>query len=550
MLTPHFHWLNRVVSFITHHLCQPRTQHRDSVMSSYQADNIDAPIRLEKVKNVVIIGAGISGLVSAVHLLRTGINVTVLERAYNVGGAWSYSPQPDRDPPFPSIRPPTPEWYDPEQPCVEGLSPEEIVSFFAPRGPVYANMKSRNSTNIMRTSLLGWPEGTEDYMGHEKVLAYLQELARVYRVKERARFNTQVESVAKRESDGRWLVRTCELVTTPTNYTLKRETSEFDAVVVATGRYNVPRVPDVPGLSAWKQEFPSRISHSKQYRTPDTFRGKTVLVIGGFISSMEITNELTNNCAKVYNSAKDTMFDFRDLVDHKSAEKVPMATKFTTAADDEPKSVPSPRFLDNDSPIPGKVILEGGRVLENIHYVIIATGYLTSYPFLGPILEQPSIPLQDADEKVIITADCRTIHNLHEDIFYIPDPTLAFIGVTHFASTFSLYDFQAQVLASVFAGRVRLPSKTAMEVEQKRRKSQVLPGTFLNSIFLLDDFVIRRLLEWVNRDLVAGGLNPLQGPDPNWWDEFSVLRENAWPLLGKVQDNYLSAYCGGAISFS
>lgn len=396
----------------------------------------------------------------------------------------------------------------------------------------------------MRTSLLGWPEGTEDYMGHEKVLAYLQELAQVYRVKERARFNTRVESVAKRESDGRWLVQTCELVTTPTNYTLKRETSEFDAVVVATGRYNVPRVPDVLGLSAWKQEFPNRISHSKQYRTPDSFRGKTVLVIGGFISSMEITNELTSNGAKVYNSAKDTMFDFRDLVDHTSAEKVPMATKFTTAADDEPRSVPSPLFLDNDSPIPGKVILEGGRVLENIHHVIIATGYLTSYPFLGPILEQPTTPLQDADEKVIITADCRTVHNLHEGIFYIPDPTLAFIGVTHFASTFSLYDFQAQVLGSVFAGRVRLPSKTAIEVEQKRRKSRLLPGTFLNSIFLLDDFVIHRLLEWVNRDLVAGGLEPLQGPDPKWWDEFSVLRENARSLLGKVQDNYLSVIRG------
>jgi thioredoxin reductase len=518
-------------------------------MSSYQADNINASIRLEKVKNVVIIGAGISGIVSAVHLLRTGINVTVVERGYNVGGAWSYSPQPDRDPPFPSIRPPIPEWDDPEQPCVKGLSPEEMVSFFAPRGPVYANMKSRNSTTIMRTSLLGWPEGTEDYMGHEKVLAYLQELARVYRVKERAWFNTRVESVAKRESDGRWLVRTCKLVTTPTTYTLKRETSEFDAVVVATGRYNIPRVPDVPGLSAWKQEFPSRISHSKQYRTPDTFRNQTVLVIGGFISSMEITNELTNNGAKVYNSAKDTMFDFRDLVDHKSAEKVPMVTKLTTAADDELKSVPSPQFLDNDSPIPGKVILEGGRVLENIHHVIMATGYLTSYPFLGPILEQPSMPLQDADEQVIITADCRAVHNLHEDIFYIPDPTLAFIGVTHFASTFSLYDFQAQILASVFAGRVRLPSKTAMEVEQKRRKSRILPGTFLNSIFLLDDFVIRRLLEWVNRDLVAAGLDPLQGPDPKWWDEFSMLRENAWPLLGKVQDNYLSTYCGGPTNF-
>ena len=167
--------------------------------------------------------------------------------------------------------------------------------------------------------------------------------------------------------------------------------------------------------------------------------------------------------------------------------------------------------------------------------------YLTSYPFLGSILEQPSVSFQDADEKVIITSDCRTVHNLHEDIFYIPDPTLAFIGVTHFASTFSLYDFQAQVLAVVFAGRVLLPSEAAMKAEQKRRKSRVLPGTFLNSIFLLDDFVIRRLLEWVNRDLLAGGLEPLRGPDSKWWDEFSLFRESARPLLGKVQDNYLSA---------
>jgi cation diffusion facilitator CzcD-associated flavoprotein CzcO len=327
-------------------------------MSSYQAHNIEAFTRLERVKNVVIIGAGISGIVSAVHLLREGINVTVIDRACNVGGAWSHSPQPDRDPEFPSIRPRTPKWDDPEQPCVKELSPEDMASFFAPRGPVYANMKSRNSTTILRTSLLDWPEGTEDYMGHEKVLAYLQVLARIYRIKERTWFNTRVESCANRESDGRWLVRTCELITTATKYTLKREISEFDAVVVATGRYDIPRVPDVPGLSDWKQKFPGCVSHSKQYRRPDTFRNQTVLVIGGFISSMEITNELTSNGAKVYNSAKDTMFDFRDLVDHKSAEKVPMATKFTKDADDEPQSVPIPQFLDNDSPIPGKVILK------------------------------------------------------------------------------------------------------------------------------------------------------------------------------------------------
>jgi hypothetical protein len=99
------------------------------------------------------------------------------------------------------------------------------------------------------------------------------------------------------------------------------------------------------------------------------------------------------------------------------------------------------------------IVFDLHRALKGIIIImIIITGYLTSYPFLGPILDQPSMPLQDADEQVIITADCSADHNLHKDIFYIPDPTSAFIGVTHSASTFSLYDFPAQVLACSLAG--------------------------------------------------------------------------------------------------
>ena len=149
---------------------------------------------------------------------------------------------------------------------------------------------------------------------------------------------------------------------------------------------------------------------------------------------------------------------------------------------------------------------------------------------------------EDADKTVIITSDGRTAHNLHEDIFYIPDPTLAFIGITHFASTFSMYDFQAQVLAAVFAGRVALPSSAAMQAEQSRRKSRVLPGTLLNSIFLLDDFVIHRMLRWANAGLMTGGFEPLQGPDRVWWEAFKTERENARPLLKVLQDNFLDAY--------
>lgn len=38
--------------------------------------------------NVAIIGAGISGVVTAAHLSRRGANVTVFERAAEAGGVW------------------------------------------------------------------------------------------------------------------------------------------------------------------------------------------------------------------------------------------------------------------------------------------------------------------------------------------------------------------------------------------------------------------------------------------------------------------------------
>ncbi|KAI1400526.1 FAD dependent oxidoreductase [Hypoxylon fuscum] len=490
-----------------------------------------------KIRSVAVIGAGLSGIASTAHLLRTGIDVTVFERANVAGGAWEFSPQTDRDPPFPSTRPPVPDW---DKPTADDLSSEKAPLSFSPPGPVYANMKSRGSEQTMRTSLGDWPEGKRAPLGHGEVLAYLQRIAKVHRVQDRIRFRTRVESVTKQGEQ--WRLQTSKLVANSTSYALERETWFFDAVVVAVGRYGDPRVPDIPGLSSWKHAHANRVLHSKQYRTPKPYQGKTVLVIGGFISAMEITNELVNNGAKVYESAKDTRVDFRGRSDHENAEKVAMATEFTTVSNVDGLSTFNPQTLDDDDPLPGKVVLQDGRVLEGIHYVIIATGYHTTFPFLGPLLERPSMAFEDADERVIITSDGRTAHNLHEDIFYIPDPTLAFIGITHFASTFSMYDFQAQVLAAVFAGRVALPPKAAMQAEQRRRKSRVLPGALLNSIFLLDDFVIHRMLRWVNEDLVTRGFEPLQGPDRAWWEAFATERENARPLLRVLQDNFLSTY--------
>lgn len=493
-------------------------------------------------KTVAIIGAGLSGVVSAVHLLRAGMDITVFERADNVGGTWIYSPQPDRDPPFPNMRPLTPVWDELEVLQERGLGPEVAIHAFAPPGPVYTNMKSRGSETIMRTSLKKWPDVIRAPIKPCDVVAYLRDIAKTHCVEKHICFRTRVEAVRKNEGDEKWRVHTSRLLTTPTSYTQEREAQEFDAVVVATGRYSAPRVPDVPGLAQWKAWFPGRITHSKQYRSPAPYRGQTVLVIGAFISAMEITNELVHSDAKVYESANHTRVDFRDRINHERAEKVAMVAEFKAIADNADTVSPQLHSIDDGCPIPARVVLRDGRILDGIHHVIIATGYLTTFPFLGPVLEQPHMALQDADETVIVTTDARTVHNLHEDIFYIPDSTLGFIGVTQFASTFSLYDLQAQILAAVWAGRVRLPPQAAMKDVQRRRKNMLLPGTLLNSIFLLDHFVIRRLLHWVNKDLADGGFDTLSGPDDEWWLAFRAESQGARSFLQPLQDNYLRTY--------
>lgn len=40
------------------------------------------------VKTAAIIGAGVSGVASAVHLRKAGLEVTVFERNPHVGGVW------------------------------------------------------------------------------------------------------------------------------------------------------------------------------------------------------------------------------------------------------------------------------------------------------------------------------------------------------------------------------------------------------------------------------------------------------------------------------
>jgi cation diffusion facilitator CzcD-associated flavoprotein CzcO len=80
---------------------------------------------------------------------------------------------------------------------------------------------------------------------------------------------------------------------------LKTSIADIDArqVVVATGYQHSPHVPQFPGADG----FGAELLHSSEYRNPDPYQGRKVLVVGSGSSGMEIAHDLaTGGAAKVW----------------------------------------------------------------------------------------------------------------------------------------------------------------------------------------------------------------------------------------------------------
>ena len=49
---------------------------------------------------------------------------------------------------------------------------------------------------------------------------------------------------------------------------------KFDAVIVATGHYSVPYIPNISGLAETSKALPHSFEHSKAFRLPDNYVNK------------------------------------------------------------------------------------------------------------------------------------------------------------------------------------------------------------------------------------------------------------------------------------
>lgn len=191
---------------------------------------------------VAVIGAGPGGLVTARWLLAKGLEPTVFEKAPVLGGQWS---------------------------GLAGLS------------GVWPQMHTNTSRVLTAFSDLSH-DVTTTFPSNHDILAYLGRYADLFGIAARIRFDTTITRL-RRDGSGRWVVE------------FDGGSQIFDRVVVATGRYQSPTIPDVDGLDTFAG--PDGVMSTFHFREPDRYRGKRVLVGGCAVSALEIAAELAHRGA-------------------------------------------------------------------------------------------------------------------------------------------------------------------------------------------------------------------------------------------------------------
>ncbi|KAJ5388705.1 hypothetical protein N7509_011246 [Penicillium cosmopolitanum] len=391
-----------------------------------------------RYQNIAVIGGGPSGISATKALVEERIFQTVrlFERRDRVGGIWHYDPVPDV---FPTA-------------TKAGSNPKDIPSklpHFAPpaledltsRTAIYDTLDSNVGAKAMSFSHTPFPlvnsAQSTRYLGHSNptrpfrvVAKYLEELFKDYL--HLASFNTTVVKAEKKSE--KWVLtlrQSGHLV----NGELKDYwwEEQFDAVVVASGHYSVPQTPEILGLENAATKYPAHFEHSKEFRNPDDYVDKKVVVVGGNVSSADLVADLhaivkapLELSQRGHNEALDSAWNLPNV------KLRPTVSEIKTSA----------RGIN--------VYYSDGSVTEGVDKVLFATGYKLSYPFITPDPVTPN----------------NRVAGFYQHIWKIGDPSLALVGQVRAAISFRVYEYQAVAVARYFAGRNKASLPSPREQDQ------------------------------------------------------------------------------------
>ncbi|KAF7544286.1 hypothetical protein G7046_g9814 [Stylonectria norvegica] len=427
------------------------------------------------VARVAIIGAGPSGLAAAKYLLaeKKFSKVRIFEQRATAGGVWNYTPEA-KEQGFslprtaPSRRPDQAIWPK------DGGSVEFMSA-------IYDSLETNIPHSLMNFTDREFPQGSSLFPRHSAVLQYLKDYAQ--ELTPYISYETQVLDVAK-TATGPWRVETLDLKTQ------QPVTEDYDAVVVGSGHYNDPFIPDIPGLVAFDKAYPDAISHSKFYRRADDYAGKKVIVVGNSASGVDVSIQLSAVAKLPILVSEREKPTPGQLVEEKSwAANVPEIAEFLP----DQRAV---RFIN-------------GQIEKDIDAVIFCTGFHYSYPFLNSL--EPSI---------VVPSGSHAAH-LWEHILYTADPTLAFLSVPQRVVPFPIAEAQSAVLARIWSGRLRAPTRTEMDAWVTKEQEQRGAGKAIQLMaFPTDVDYINRLYSLsatASKAPELGLENDGEGKRPPYW---------------------------------
>ena len=351
-------------------------------------------------KRVAVIGAGPSGLAQlrafqSAKVKGTAVpEVVCFERQSDWGGIWNYTWRTGTD-----------EYGEPVH-C-------SMYRYLWSNGP----KECLEFADYTFEEHFGRPIGS--YPPRAVLWDYIKGRVEKAGVRDQIRFSTAVRQVEYNE-DRRVFSVTVHNLPEDRMYT-----EEFDHVVVASGHFSTPNVPQFEGL----ETFNGRVMHAHDFRDALEFKDKDVLIIGTSYSAEDIGSQ----CYK-YGARSIT-------VAHRTApmgfhwpgnwEEVPLLTRVDKN---------TCYFKDGSS--------------KEIDAIIMCTGYLHHFPFLP-------------DELRLQTGNRLWPLNLYKGIFWEENPRLMYLGMQDQFYTFNMFDAQAWYARDYIIGSIDLP-----DLETMREHSQ------------------------------------------------------------------------------
>ena len=195
----------------------------------------------------------------------------------------------------------------------------------------------------------------------------------------------------------------------------------FDYVIVSTGHFSVPFIPEYPGMKS----FPGRIMHSHDFRDAEEFRDKNVVVLGSSYSAEDVALQ----CHKY--GAKSVTIGYRHN---------PMGFKW-------PKGMKEVYHLDR---LEGnKAIFKDGHEQE-ADAVILCTGYLHNFPFISEDLK-------------LKTTNRLYPPKLYKGVVWQNNHKLMYLGMQDQFHTFNMFDCQAWFARDVIMGKIKIPEDSDID---------------------------------------------------------------------------------------